>query len=96
MAPLPPSTPIEKLPNLGPVSARWLAESGITTLAQLQRTGAITAFALVRQSQGKASLNLLYALHATLTGRTWKEIPAREKEKLKSALARFVGEMEEG
>lgn len=92
MAPLPPTTPIEQLPNLGPVSARWLAESGITTLAHLRQMGAITAYALVRKSQGKASLNLLYAIQGTLTGRTWKEIPAREKEKLKKDLHRFLGE----
>lgn len=92
MATLPPSTPIEQLPNLGPVSASWLAETGITTLAHLRQVGAITAYALVRKNQGKASMNLLYALHGTLTGRTWKEIPAREKEKLKKELQRFLGD----
>lgn len=92
MAPLSPSTPIAQLPNLGPVTARWLAESGITNLAHLQKVGAITGYALVRETQGKASLNLLYALHATLTGRAWKEVTAKEKEKLKKDLSRFLGE----
>jgi DNA transformation protein and related proteins len=53
------SSPIESLPNLGPKSAQWLRDAGITTIAELERLGPVVAYRLVKQSQTKASLNLL-------------------------------------
>lgn len=72
------------LPNLGPVSVRWLAGAGITTVEELRRVGAATAFGMVAVREGRAAtVNLLYALHAALEGKHWTEVTAREKLRLR-------------
>ena len=50
---------LARLPNLGPASSEMLRSAGIPDLAQLRALGAVRAFAHVRRSQPKASLNLL-------------------------------------
>lgn len=77
------SEPIENLRNLGPASASWLREVGITTISELQRLGPALAYRLVKQKQPKASLNLLWALAAGLSDRDWGELTEEEKEKWK-------------
>lgn len=76
-------TSIEDLRNLGPASAEWLHTVGIVTLADLKRVGAVGAWQLVRTNQPRASLNLLYAMHGALTGQSWQEISAAEKDRLR-------------
>jgi DNA transformation protein len=70
-------TDIAKLPNLGPKSKEMLAAAQIQTVAQLRKLGAIAAYARVKQRNGKASLNLLWALEGALTGLPW-QVVARE------------------
>jgi predicted flap endonuclease-1-like 5' DNA nuclease len=70
------------LPNLGPVSARRLAEAGITSVAALRRLGAIEAWRRVRAHWPGASLNLLWALEGALTGRGWQEVARTERTRL--------------
>ena len=54
---------IEALPNLGPKSARWLAEIGITTEAELRASGAVAAWKRLRFRFDRAvNINALYAL----------------------------------
>src|SRR5688572_12225651 len=53
--------PIENLRNLGPASAAWLREAGITTIWELSRLGPAMAFRLVKERQPGTSLNLLWA-----------------------------------
>jgi DNA transformation protein len=77
------SGPIESLRNLGPKSGQWLRESGITTIAELERLGPVVAFRLVKQHQPKASLNLLWAMAAGLKGKDWRKLSEEEKEDLK-------------
>ena len=74
------------LPNLGPVSARRLAEAGITSVAALRRLGAIEAWRRVRAHWPGASLNLLWALEGALTGRGWQEVARTERTRLLLAL----------
>ena len=74
------------LPNLGPVSARRLAEAGITSVATLRRLGAIEAWRRVRAHWPGASLNLLWALEGALTGRGWQEVARTERTRLLLAL----------
>jgi len=80
------SEPIENLANLGPASAAWLRDVGIGTIDQLQRCGPVAAFQLVKRRQGKASLNLLWALAAGLKGLDWRELAVAEKEQLRAHL----------
>lgn len=77
---------IEKLRNLGPQSASWLRDSGITTIGELENVGAVAAFQIVRTRGFPASLNLLYALHAGLSQRDWRDLTPAEKSDLKSQL----------
>ena len=75
--------PIESLRNLGPKSGQWLRESGITTIAELERLGPVVAFRLVKQHQPKASLNLLWAMAAGLKGKDWRELSEAMKKRLR-------------
>jgi DNA transformation protein len=59
---------------------------GIGTIDQLQRCGPVAAYQLVKRRQGKASLNLLWALAAGLKGLDWRELAAAEKERLRAHL----------
>jgi predicted flap endonuclease-1-like 5' DNA nuclease len=77
---------IAALPNLGAVSARRLAEAGITSIATLRRLGAVEAWRRVRAHWPGASLNLLWALEGALTGRGWQEVARTERTRLLLAL----------
>lgn len=77
------SEPIENLRNLGPTSASWMREVGITTNAELQRLGPAVAYQMVKQKQATASLNLLWALTAGILDRDWRDLSEEEKKKLR-------------
>ena len=76
---------LASLRNLGPQSAAWLAEVGLKTREDLERTGSVGAYLRVREARGKASLNLLYALEAALLDVHWTELPGPLKERLREA-----------
>jgi DNA transformation protein len=80
--------PVENLRNLGPTSAAWLREAGITTIEELRRYGAVHAFLRVAQVQEKVSLNLLWALAAGLADCDWRSLADDEKQRLRAALHR--------
>jgi DNA transformation protein and related proteins len=73
---------IESLPNLGPKSAQMLRAAGIRTVAQLERHGAVKAYVQVRAVDKTASLNLLWALEAALTGRAWQNVARNDRLRL--------------
>ena len=72
-----------RLRNIGPTSARWLAEVGIETEADLEEVGAVEAYRRVRARQPRASLNLLYALEGALLGLPWNGLPPEVTERLR-------------
>ena len=74
--------PIVNLRNLGPVSAAWLRDVGITTIEQLDRLGPALAYRIVKQKQPSTSLNLLWAMAAGLSKRDWRELSDAEKQEL--------------
>jgi DNA transformation protein len=78
--------PIENLRNLGPGSAEWLRDTGITTIAELSRLGPVLAYRLVKQKQPRASLNLLWALAAGLSDLDWRELSESDKHRLQAEL----------
>jgi DNA transformation protein and related proteins len=80
------SEPIENLRNLGPASAAWLRDVGISTIADLRRFGPVAAYRLVATQQPKASLNLLWALAAGLADRDWRDLSDEEKAELREQL----------
>jgi DNA transformation protein and related proteins len=71
--------PVAQLRNLGPKSARLLAEAGIRTIAELRLLGAAKAYRRVRD---KASLNLLWAIAAGLEDHDWRDLTQKEKDSL--------------
>ncbi len=81
-----PTPRLRDLPNLGPTSEEMLTRAGIATPAQLQALGAIAAFVRVRKSQGKASMNLLWALEGALCGQAWQTVARDHRTSLLLAL----------
>ena len=78
--------PIDNLPNLGQTSANWLRDVGILTIADLRQRGPIAAYRLVKQKHAHATINLLWALAAGLSGKDWRHLSDEEKEPLRVAL----------
>jgi DNA transformation protein len=62
------SNSLAELANLGPKSRKMLAAAGITSLAQLRELDLVVAYAKVRRTGSKASLNLLWAIEGALSG----------------------------
>ncbi len=83
---MPDSDPIERLKNLGPVTARGLREIGIETIADLRRTGPTEAYIALRTSQPKFNKVVLWALAMGLENRHWTDITQKEKQILLSGL----------
>jgi DNA-3-methyladenine glycosylase I len=78
---------IDQLLNLGPTSTRWLRAIGVHTRRDLEKLGAVDAYAMLKANGYQASLNLVYAIEGALTGRDWKRLPAKRKAQLKAAAA---------
>ena len=76
------SEPVRNLRNLGPVSAAWLVEVGIPTVAELRRLGPALAYRIVQKQRPDVSKNLLWAMAAGLADRDWRELTDDEKAKL--------------
>ena len=74
------------LPSLGPKSAAWLAEAGISTVEHLRERGAVPAYVAVKRAHSAASLNLLYALVAALEDSHWKVVQRECKLELMLAV----------
>ncbi|CDZ95875.1 MULTISPECIES: TfoX/Sxy family protein [Pseudomonadaceae] len=74
------------LKNLGKTSAQWLHASGIHTLDDLRRLGAVEAYLAVRTRGFSASRVLLYAIEGALRDLDWKALPASVKDELNQRL----------
>lgn len=76
---------IEDMRNLGPATAQMLREIGIHDEDGLRETGAVAAYVRLRFVHGRRiSLNALYAMHASLTDRDWRQIAPEEKKRLRA------------
>ncbi len=82
-----PETPVENLKNIGPKSAEWLREIGIETYADLERTGDVMTFKILKHHRKGITIVMLYALYASLQGRHWNSLTPDEKEMLNQAAA---------
>lgn len=76
--------PIENLRNLGATSAAWLREVGVHTKADLERTGPILAYQLVKQKHPDATVNLLWAMSAALSDKDVSELSEGDKARLRA------------
>ena len=81
-----PDAELAELPNLGPKSQQMLTASGIRSIAQLRRLGAVAAYHRVKGREPNASLNLLWALEGALTGLRWQDVARDHRTSLLLAL----------
>lgn len=66
-----------------------LARAGVTSVEQLQAIGSVAAYALVKRTGGKPSLNLLWALEGALTGLPWQTVAREHRTSLLLALDEY-------
>lgn len=76
------SVPITDLPNIGPVTARWLHEIGVHTADDLRALGAIEAYRRISLAGNPTTRNLLYALHGAITNTPWNQLDPATREQL--------------
>ena len=74
------------LPNLGPKSREMLERAGIDSIRQLRALGSVRAYLMVKRADGRASLNLLWALEGALSNRPWQEVARNDRLSLLLAL----------
>jgi probable rRNA maturation factor len=70
-----PMATLQGLRNLGPKSAAWLAEIGITTRTELAKIGAIEACRRLRTAGYPVSRTMAYAIEGALMDLDWRDIP---------------------
>lgn len=76
------------LRNLGPATARRLAELGIGDAAELRRVGPVAAYRRLKFAYPReTSLVALYALQGALTDTHWNALPDEVKRELRRAAA---------
>ncbi|QYJ74155.1 TfoX/Sxy family protein [Shewanella sp. FJAT-52076] len=75
-------TPIINAANLGPRSAAWLSEIGLSSLEDLRELGSIEVMLRLKHAGIPVSLNLLYALEGALEGRHWQDVKRERKGEL--------------
>lgn len=79
------------LPNLGPRSVEMLAQAGIHSQDQLRALGAVRAYAQVRGTCARVSLNLLWAMEGALSLRPWQQVAQDDRASLLMALEDAAG-----
>lgn len=77
------STPIHRLRNLGPASARLLESIGIANRGDLERVGPVLAYRALKDIRSGVSLNLLYAMHGALAGERWDRLSDETRARLR-------------
>ena len=68
--------------KFGPVAQRWLADAGIRTRADLERSGSVAAFKKVAAAGHAPSANLLFALEGVLLELRPDRLSAEVKQNL--------------
>jgi hypothetical protein len=72
--------------NLGPKSAVWLTQVGITTPAQLAELGVVEAYARVKAARLEVSPVVLWAPYGALNDMHFAAVPPEARDMLKSLL----------
>lgn len=81
--------PIASLKNLGPSTARDLAQVGIETEAQFREIGAVDAWRRLNSARPNSyTLAGLYALAGALQDVVWTDLPVAFREELRAAAFR--------
>jgi DNA transformation protein len=83
------SDQISNLKNLGPKCLTWLFEIGITSRDDLERLGSVEIYRLLRVYGFNVSLNLVYAIEATLLDIHLQELSSAKKAELRRLIKGF-------
>lgn len=79
---------LTKLKNIGPRTARALAEVGIESVAELRSVGGIAAYRRLKHRDPRGTtLVVLYSLHGALNDMHWNALGADTKEQLRAQAA---------
>ena len=79
---------LASMKDLGPVTARRLAELGISDEAELRRVGPVGAHRRLKFANPRdTTLVALYALHGALTDTHWAALPPEVKDALRREAA---------
>lgn len=76
-------SPVGRLLNIGPASARMLESINIFSRADLERVGSVLAYRALKDAHPGVSLNLLYALYGALSGERWDQLTEETRSQLK-------------
>jgi DNA transformation protein len=80
---------LERMKNLGPVSAARLRAVGIESPEELRHLGAVEAYVRVRRTfPAETTHGLLYALHGAVTDVRWYVLPEETRAALRDAVSR--------
>ncbi|MYA60243.1 MAG: TfoX/Sxy family protein [Chloroflexi bacterium] len=75
---------LARLRNIGPTTASWLADVGITTVEDLDALGSVGAFRRLKSARPRqVTIVALYALEASLLDVPWTELPLETRERLR-------------
>jgi len=77
---------ISELKNLGPKSTEMLKKIGITTRADLEDTGAVDCYLILKNQGFNVNMNMLYALESALLDIHITELGADIKQHLQAAI----------
>jgi len=72
--------------SFGPKTIQWLKEVNITEDGQFIKMGALNTYLLLKRSNSKITLNMLWGLSAALMKIKASELPLEIKEELKKQL----------
>ncbi|MDE2869087.1 MAG: TfoX/Sxy family DNA transformation protein [Chloroflexota bacterium] len=75
-----------RLRNIGPTTACWLADVGITTVEDLDALGSVGAYQRLKAARPRqVTIVALYALEAALLDIAWTELPLEARSRLRQA-----------
>ncbi|MDH5393819.1 MAG: TfoX/Sxy family protein [Gammaproteobacteria bacterium] len=77
---------IIEMKNLGPKSSKILANIGIHTKDQLEKTGAVDTYLILKNQGYNVNLNMLYALESALLDINVNHLSNDIKQHLQSAI----------
>lgn len=84
------SNDLERMKNLGPISAARLRAVGVETPDELRRLGAVEAYVRLRRAFPSQTTHImLYALHGALADVRWYELSDEVTAALRDAAARL-------
>lgn len=77
---------ISELKNLGPKSTEMLAKIGIHTKEELEKTGAVDCYLILKHQGFNVNLNMLYALESALLDINIQHLGNDIKQHLQAAI----------